>query len=38
MTNPLIGYVITDTDTEYDKALLKEMRKVENTIKFRVLY
>ena len=38
MTNPQIGYVITDINTEYDKILLKELRKIENTIKFRVLY
>ena len=38
MTNPKIGYVITDIDTSYDKTLLKELRKIENTIKFRVLY
>jgi len=38
MTNPQIGYVITDIDTTYDKTLLKELRKIENTIKFRVLY
>lgn len=38
MTNPKIGYVITDIDTKYDKSLLKELRKIENTIKFRVLY
>jgi D-3-phosphoglycerate dehydrogenase len=38
MTNPKIGYVITDINTEYDKILLKELRKIENTIKFRVLY
>ena len=38
MTNPQIGYVITDIDTTYDKMLLKELRKIEKTIKFRVLY
>lgn len=38
MTNPKIGYVITDIDTTYAKGLLKELRKIENTIKFRVLY
>ena len=38
MTNPQIGYVITDIDTTYDKTLLKELRKIEKTIKFRVLY
>jgi D-3-phosphoglycerate dehydrogenase len=38
MTNPQIGYVITDIDTTYDKTLLKELKKIENTVKFRVLY
>lgn len=38
MTNKQIGYVITDINTQYDKAVLKELKKVENTIKFRVLY
>ena len=38
MTNSQIGYVITDIDTTYDKTLLKELRKIEKTIKFRVLY
>lgn len=38
MTNSKIGYVITDINTQYDKTLLKELRKIENTIKFRVLY
>jgi D-3-phosphoglycerate dehydrogenase len=38
MTNPQIGYVITDIDTTYDKVLLKELKKIENTVKFRVLY
>jgi len=38
MTNPQIGYVITDVNTQYDKAVIKELKKIENTIKFRVLY
>lgn len=38
MTNATIGYAITDINTEYDKALFKELRKIEQTIKFRVLY
>ena len=37
-TNELIGYVITDIDKEYDKQLIKELRGIEHTIKFRVLY
>ena len=37
-TNERIGYVITDIDKEYDKQLIKELRGIEHTIKFRVLY
>lgn len=38
MTNPVIGYAITDVNSEYDKQLLKELKKIDHTIKFRVLY
>ncbi|MVT12415.1 HAD-IB family phosphatase [Chitinophaga tropicalis] len=38
MTNSQIGYVITDISGDYDKQLLKDLKKIENTIKFRVLY
>jgi len=38
MTNPQIGYVITDINAEYDKQLFKSLKKIDNTIKFRVLY
>ena len=38
MTNKQIGYAITDIDTEYDKAIFKSLKKIEHTIKFRVLY
>lgn len=38
MTNPEIGYAITDINTEYDKQLFKSLKKIEQTIKFRVLY
>lgn len=37
-TNDQIGYVITDIDKAYDKEVIKQLRKVEHTIKFRVLY
>ena len=37
-TNDAIGYVITDVETEYDQEVLKQMRDVPHTIKFRVLY
>jgi D-3-phosphoglycerate dehydrogenase len=38
ITNDIIGYVITDIDKEYDKEVIKELRQIEHTIKFRVLY
>ncbi len=37
-TNELIGYVITDINKEYDKDVIKELRAIEHTIKFRVLF
>ena len=37
-TDNELGYVITDLDKDYNKDVLKALRKVENTIKFRVLY
>ncbi|MEP2056403.1 MAG: phosphoglycerate dehydrogenase [Maribacter litoralis] len=37
-TDNEVGYVITDLDREYNKEVIKELKKVENTIKFRVLY
>jgi D-3-phosphoglycerate dehydrogenase len=37
-TTELIGYVITDINKEYDKEVIKELRAIDNTIKFRVLY
>ncbi len=37
-TDPDVGYVITDLDKEYDKEVVKALKNVENTIKFRVLY
>lgn len=38
MTNAMIGYAITDVNSEYDKQLLKALKKIDHTIKFRVLY
>jgi len=38
MTKGTIGYAVTDVDTRYDKQLLKQLRQIDNTIKFRVLY
>ena len=37
-TNEAIGYVITDIDKAYDKKVIKELKSIENTIRFRVLY
>lgn len=37
-TNEEIGYVITDIDKEYGKEVIDDLKKIENTIKFRVLY
>ncbi len=37
-TNETIGYVITDINKEYDKEVIKELRQIDQTIKFRVLY
>jgi len=38
MTNATLGYAITDINAEYAKQLFKSLKKIENTIKFRVLY
>ncbi|HYK56182.1 MAG TPA: phosphoserine phosphatase, partial [Flavisolibacter sp.] len=38
MTNAQIGYVITDINSEYDKQVLKNLKQIKHTIKFRVLY
>ncbi len=37
-TNETIGYVITDIDKAYDQELIKALKTIEHTIKFRVLY
>ena len=37
-TNEKIGYVITDIDKAYSQDLIKELRAIDHTIKFRVLY
>ena len=37
-TDPDVGYVISDLDKEYNKEVIKALRNVEHTIKFRVLY
>ena len=37
-TNETIGYVITDIDKEYGNGVIEDLRNIENTIRFRVLY
>ena len=37
-TTEEIGYVITDIDKEYEKDVINELRAIEHTIKFRVLF
>jgi D-3-phosphoglycerate dehydrogenase len=37
-TNEVIGYVITDIDKNYDEEVVKDLKKIEATIRFRVLY
>lgn len=38
MTNAQIGYAITDVSVQYDKQVLKELKEISDTIKFRILY
>lgn len=37
-TNETIGYVITDIDKEYDSEVIKDLKEIEGTIRFRILY
>jgi D-3-phosphoglycerate dehydrogenase len=37
-TNESIGYVITDIDKQYDKDVITQLRSIDQTIKFRILY
>lgn len=37
-TNETIGYVIIDIDKAYDDSVIKALRSIDNTIRFRVLY
>ncbi|MEQ6124644.1 phosphoglycerate dehydrogenase [Pseudotenacibaculum sp. MALMAid0570] len=37
-TDAKVGYVITDINKEYNKKVIKALKEVEGTIKFRVLY
>ncbi|WP_462264315.1 HAD-IB family phosphatase [Mucilaginibacter sp.] len=38
VTNSRIGYVITDVNAGYDQQVLNELKSIEHTIKFRLLY
>lgn len=37
-TNEMIGYVITDISRKYNPLLINELKEIQHTIKFRVLY
>jgi len=37
-TNETLGYVITDVAKKYDNEVISEMKKIDATIKFRVIY
>lgn len=37
-TNEQIGYVITDINKNYDETAIEDLKKINGTIKFRVLY
>ena len=37
-TNEIIGYMIVDIDKEYNQEVIKDLKAIDNTIKFRVLY
>ena len=37
-TNSHLGYVITDVNSKYDEAVLSDLKQIDQTIKFRVLY
>ncbi len=37
-TDEKIGYLITDLDDNYDKEVIKELKGIKETLKFRVLY
>ena len=37
-TNEVIGYVITDIDKNYKEEVVKDLKKIPGTIRFRVLY
>ncbi|RYE01648.1 MAG: phosphoserine phosphatase, partial [Sphingobacteriaceae bacterium] len=38
VTNAQIGYVITDVNAGYGQQVLTELKQIEHTIRFRLLY
>ncbi len=38
MTKGELGYVVTDVSATYDEPLLGDLKKIPNTIKFRIIY
>jgi len=38
MTKEGLGYAVTDIKTDYAEKLIKELKEIENTIKFRLIY
>src|SRR5690606_32241448 len=38
MTKGELGYAVTDIHTAYDRNVLKQLKQIDNTIKFRILY
>ena len=37
-TNDSIGYVITDIDKEYSEEVINDLKAIDQTIRFRILY
>src|SRR5690606_10031528 len=37
-TNEQVGYVITDINKEYNKEVISDLKSIQHTIKFRILY
>ena len=37
-TNKDVGYVVTDIDKYYNKQLINDLKHIENTVKFRILF
>ncbi|WP_140937848.1 HAD-IB family phosphatase [Sphingobacterium lumbrici] len=38
MTRGDIGYAVTDIEADYNRGLLKQLKQIDQTIKFRILY